>query len=149
MTVSTLRLTLYRATRHSSALMKFSLDATVNGYAIRGYSDGEVTISYPPDRIASNAVDIGGRPERPRLVEEKLRASLIITPALLIRDWAPRNFDALTGEHLAQLADLGVEVVLLGTGARARFPSPARLDAFSQRGIGLEIMDNGAVCRTC
>lgn len=146
--MSTPRLTLRRITRHSSTLMKFSLDTPTGGYAIRAYSDGEVTIAYPPDRNTMNALDIGGRPERPRLIEEKLHASFIVTPTLLIRDWAPRSFETLTSAHLAQLAELGVEMVLLGTGSRARFPSAAWLAGFSQRGIGLEIMDNGAACRT-
>lgn len=40
------------------------------------------------------------------------------------------------------------EVVLLGTGARAVFPSQAVLGAFLKRGIGLETMDNAAAART-
>ena len=39
-------------------------------------------------------------------------------------------------------------VVLLGTGEKQRFPEARLYGLFGQRGIGLEVMDNGALCRT-
>ncbi len=128
--------------------MKFSLDASLTGYGIRGYSDRDVTVAYPPESVATNVIDIGGRPERPRLVEEKLSRSFIITPLTLIRDWEPQRFESLMESHLQRLSDLEVEVVLLGTGARARFPAASWLAPFARRGVGIEIMDTGAACRT-
>jgi uncharacterized protein len=128
--------------------MKFSLDSAAGGYMIRRHSSDAITIAYPPERAGTNVVDLGGRVERPRLLEEELRSSFIITPAVLIRDWGPGTFEALTDAHLAQLAGLGVEVVLLGTGARARFPSRTSLRTFAENGVGLEVMDSGAACRT-
>jgi uncharacterized protein len=128
--------------------MKFSLDNGSGGYAIRRYANGAITVAYPPDQAGPNVIDIGGRIERPRMIEEELRASFIIAPALLIRDWGPGGFEGLTDAHLAQLAGLGVEIVLLGTGARARFPSPASLRTFAENGVGVEVMDSGAACRT-
>ena len=38
--------------------------------------------------------------------------------------------------------------MLLGTGVRQRLPPPALYAAFAARGIGLEVMDNRAACRT-
>ena len=38
--------------------------------------------------------------------------------------------------------------VLLGTGERQRFPSPAAMAAMLTRGIGIEVMDNAAAART-
>ena len=43
---------------------------------------------------------------------------------------------------------LSPEVVLLGTGERQRMPQAALYAAFAARGIGLEVMDNRAACRT-
>lgn len=40
------------------------------------------------------------------------------------------------------------EVLLLGTGARQRFPSPAVLRPLLQAGIGVEVMDTQAAART-
>ena len=40
------------------------------------------------------------------------------------------------------------EVVLLGTGARLRFPPAAVLAPLTRAGIGVEVMDTAAACRT-
>ena len=64
------------------------------------------------------------------------------------RPWAVDGFDALCEADFAQLADLGVELVLIGTGLRQRFPRAALLRALIARGIGFEIMNTAAACRT-
>ena len=58
------------------------------------------------------------------------------------------GFDALAEVHFAVLAALKPEVVLLGTGSRLRFPSPRLTAALARAGIGLEVMDVQAACRT-
>ena len=63
-------------------------------------------------------------------------------------DWAPARFDALALEHFALLAALEVEVVLLGTGARQRFPAPGLTEPLRAARVGLEVMDVAAACRT-
>ncbi|MBM2853457.1 MAG: hypothetical protein HW417_385 [Steroidobacteraceae bacterium] len=40
------------------------------------------------------------------------------------------------------------DVVILGTGPRQRMPPPELFSAFASHGIGLEVMDTGAACRT-
>jgi uncharacterized protein len=37
---------------------------------------------------------------------------------------------------------------LLGTGPRQQFPEAKIFGLFGEQGIGLEVMDNGALCRT-
>jgi len=49
---------------------------------------------------------------------------------------------------LAPLLERKPELVLLGTGERQVFPSGRVLAAFAGCGIGFEVMDNGAACRT-
>ena len=44
--------------------------------------------------------------------------------------------------------ELGVDIVLLGTGARQRFPHPRLTAALAKAGIGVEVMDLQAACRT-
>lgn len=121
--------------------MKFTQDSGPAGYIIRAYAPGRVTVAYPPESPAAPH-------ERPAFQEEFLSASFIISPKQLLRDWAPQSFEALLEEHLQPLLALDPEVVLLGTGAKIRFPRSAWLTAFHQRGIGMEVMDLGAVCRT-
>ena len=40
------------------------------------------------------------------------------------------------------------EIVLLGTGDRQRFPRPKLTRALLARGVGVEVMDTSAACRT-
>jgi uncharacterized protein len=40
------------------------------------------------------------------------------------------------------------EIVLLGTGPRLRFPSPAVYASLLKARIGVEVMDTAAACRT-
>lgn len=66
----------------------------------------------------------------------------------VLQEWPPASVDALRPEHLEACLGLEPEVVLLGTGARQRFPSPAWLALLPSRGIGCEVMDNAACART-
>lgn len=76
------------------------------------------------------------------------RASLIVLPQRILTDWPPQTVDALTLDHMQTLADLECEVILLGTGQRLRFPPAALLAPIAAAGIGIEVMDTGAACRT-
>ena len=75
-------------------------------------------------------------------------SSLLVTPNSIIQDWRVSNFEALQSEHFAQILQCGPEVVLLGTGARMRFPHPRLSAVLTNAGIGLEVMDTRAACRT-
>ena len=74
-------------------------------------------------------------------------ASVIVLPER-IEPWAVADFAALTEAHFAALAALAPEIVLLGTGSRLRFPHPRLTTALARAGIGLEVMDVQAACRT-
>lgn len=79
--------------------------------------------------------------------QRRLAHSLILLPNQL-HDWPVPTFEALTAEHFSAIAAHRPELVLLGTGARLRFPAPALYAALVAQGIGLEVMDVGAACRT-
>ena len=83
-----------------------------------------------------------------RLGLVEYRENIIVTPERIITGWAPGGFDALTEADFAAVANLGPEVALLGTGATLRFPHPRLTRALIEAGIGLEVMDTPAVCRT-
>ncbi|SFM95977.1 Uncharacterized conserved protein, contains Mth938-like domain [Formivibrio citricus] len=78
---------------------------------------------------------------------EKRYGSLIVT-AVAVDLWRPAGFGDLLREDFAVVVDYRPEVVLLGTGSRNRFPLPALYRDLTDAGIGIEIMDTGAVCRT-
>lgn len=62
--------------------------------------------------------------------------------------WECANFEDLGPEHFAQLAALGAELVIFGSGQRIRFPQPAWLRALIAQRTGVETMDTAAACRT-
>lgn len=93
-----------------------------------------VVTAYAPGSIAVN-----GR---------VLRRSLLLMPEHLDETWGPDDFGTLAIDHLAQLAALSCDVLLLGTGRRQCFPAPALLRPLIDSGRGFEIMDTAAACRT-
>ena len=128
--------------------MKFTQDAGPSGYIIRAYAPGRITVAYPPTRAVNNVLVPPNGMERLVLLEEHLAESFVISPQHLVRNWPPQRFEELNEEHLHLIATLDPEVVLLGTGAKLRFPNHSWLRAFYQHGIGVEVMDNSAACRT-
>lgn len=75
-------------------------------------------------------------------------ASLVVSATRLVVDWPASSVEALSADHLAAIAELQPEIVLLGTGASFRFPEPARLAPLHKLGVGVEVMDTPAACRT-
>jgi uncharacterized protein len=105
--------------------MKIHLESGAGQYFIRGYAAGEVAVN-----------------------ETVYTDSIIVTPQRVITGWPPRVYQDLAAEHFDAIARLQPEIVLLGTGRRLRFPSPALLTALMRERIGYEVMDTGAACRT-
>ena len=105
--------------------MRFAEDINDAQYLIRAYAAGQVSVN-----------------------EDVLTRSLIISPHQLINDWPPQTFEELTASHLISAAALQPEILLLGTGAQLRFPHPSLLADLHSQGIGIEVMDTAAACRT-
>lgn len=83
------------------------------------------------------------------LVNDRVLArSFMLAPDTLVEEWPVTDATAMTPDDLAPLFDLKPELIVLGTGARQTFPSPAVRAACLTRGIGLEVMDNAAAART-
>jgi uncharacterized protein len=74
--------------------------------------------------------------------------SVLVTPDRIIEDWPATDFNSLSADHFAQFLALKPDLVLLGTGATLRFPRPELTRSLYAARIGLEVMDNSAVCRT-
>ncbi len=74
-------------------------------------------------------------------------SSLIVLPERIV-PWDIAGFEALALADFERLAGLDREIVLLGTGARLRFPRPELTRPLVEARIGLEVMDFQAACRT-
>lgn len=105
--------------------MRLTLDSGAGTYRISEYGEGYVTIN-----------------------EERLTASVVVMPERLIRDWGPEAVPDLDTTHLQVVADLNPEVVLIGTGRFQTFPRSELLSPLLSNGVGFEIMDTTAACRT-
>lgn len=75
-------------------------------------------------------------------------SSLVVTGDRLVTDWPAAAIEALAPDHIAAIAELKPEIVLIGTGAKLTFPDRALLAPLYKAGIGVEIMDTPAACRT-
>ena len=82
------------------------------------------------------------------VIDRTFRTSLLLSATEAVADFPARGVDELDAAAIEKILALKPEVVLLGTGARAVFPSQAVLGAFLKRGVGLETMDNAAAART-
>jgi uncharacterized protein len=77
-----------------------------------------------------------------------LTKSFIVAPDRLVEDWPPQRFDELTGEHLQAALALEPEILIIGTGSQQHFLPGELMAALSRGGIGVEVMDTAAACRT-
>lgn len=105
--------------------MKLHLTTAPGTFMITGYGSGYVQVN--------------GR---------RYEESLIVLPDQVLAGWAVRAFDDLEARHLNELLPYHPEIVLLGSGARQRFPTPALLADLILTNVGLEVMDTRAACRT-
>ena len=80
--------------------------------------------------------------------KEKQVKNLIVLPESIIFEWSTATPTTLAENDMAKLLELGSEIILLGTGRRQRFPPGILMRPFAPAGIGLEIMDLQAACRT-
>ncbi len=83
-----------------------------------------------------------------RIGETVLRSSCVVTAQQLIADFRPQTLAELSIADLDAAFDLQPEILVIGSGPRQRFPEPSLMGAVLSRGIGCEVMDLGAACRT-
>jgi uncharacterized protein len=76
------------------------------------------------------------------------RGAMIVSSSAIVPGPAIGSADELAAAHAAQILALEPELVLLGTGARQTFPASAFGAQFLRAGIGFEVMNTGAACRT-
>lgn len=97
-------------------------------------SDAYLILGYEPGRIL-----VGGK---------AYTESLILTPRRILTDWGPADANDLTAAHIQAILDLEPQVIVIGTGSRQVFPHPDVYQVALRQGLGIEVMDTGAACRT-
>lgn len=116
--------------------MKITLERAGTIYTLHSYHHGEIVI----------------RPPNAPLEEEdalmRLTGSCLLSAAHLVDDWPPKRLAELEEGHLQLVRDLQPEVLLIGSGTKLRMPTAEQRAALVRLGIGHEVMDTGAACRT-
>lgn len=128
--------------------MQINRDTDISNYGILSYGAGEITVLVPRRFDMRAADETAAGEAAPAMRREIVRHSLLIMPELLRTDWPPGNWDELSSAHFDLIAQYEPEVVLFGSGARLRHPSPRLYAGLTRRGIGVEVMDTGSACRT-
>ena len=75
-------------------------------------------------------------------------ASLVVSGDRVVSDWPIASVAELSADHLAAILELKPEIILLGTGRTFAFPDRAKLAPLYNAGLGVEVMDTQAACRT-
>ena len=105
--------------------MKFTLESNAAVNLITAYGGGEIVLR-----------------------ERTLRGSVIVTPTEVIENWGVSSIAELDVSALEPVLALAPDLIVLGTGERLRFPPSGLRTQVTVRGVGLEVMDTAAACRT-
>ena len=98
--------------------------------------------------VAAGNVVTGLGPGWIRIGAIEYRENVVVTPEAIATGWAASGFEALTEDDFSQLVTRKPEVVLFGAGPTIRFPHPRLTRALTDAGVGVEVMDTPAACRT-
>jgi uncharacterized protein len=105
--------------------MRFTQDSSSATLLIRAYAAGELRVN-----------------------DDRYRESVILSSTAVLRLPEIRNTEDLASLDPSRILALEPELVLLGTGPRQVFPAASFRAQFLSSGIGLEVMDTAAACRT-
>jgi uncharacterized protein len=105
--------------------MRFTQDSTSAANLIRAYGNGELRVN-----------------------DEVYRSTIIVSASVVRAAPDIRELEDLSRIDPSSILALEPELVLLGTGPRQIFPAASFRAQFLSAGIGVEVMDTGAACRT-
>jgi uncharacterized protein len=105
--------------------MRFAQESSSGINVIRAYGGGELRVN-----------------------DATYRGAVILSASTLLSEPGIQKLDDLIAIQMPKVLALEPELVLLGTGAVQVFPPASFGTQFLRAGIGFEVMDTGAACRT-
>lgn len=105
--------------------MSLTLDDNHAVYQVRAYRPGSIQVN-----------------------EDTFTQSLIVTPSKIITPWKPQFITDLVSSDFDDICQLKPTLLLIGTGNKLTFPPITTYGHLINLGIGVEIMDTHAACRT-
>ena len=124
--------------------MKF-VEEKHSGLRIHGYASRRIDLLIPRELQLDVTQDLHQDPETGLY---PLTSSFIISRGQLVPDWPVSCFAHLNAAAMETVCRLGPELIILGTGSKLQFPDAEITRPVHEAGIGLEIMDTAAACRT-
>ncbi len=83
-----------------------------------------------------------------RIGEDWIRTHFIVSANGIVRDWEPPTPEDLGPGDLEPALASDPDIIILGTGETLLRPKLDMMGLMAQRGVGLEIMNTPAACRT-
>ena len=105
--------------------MKFTRESTEGINLVRAYTSRDITVQ-----------------------NQVMGTSFVLAPTQIVQDWRPRTVVELEIQDFDVVLELEPEIILLGTGEMLEFPDRKIMSNMLEHGIGFEVMDTGAACRT-
>jgi len=105
--------------------MGLELDENPAMYQIRAYRPGSIQVN---ETIYSH--------------------SIIVSPQKIIENWRPQHISTLTRADFDIISEFSPAILLVGTGSKLEFPALEVYGDLINEGIGIEVMDTSAACRT-
>jgi len=105
--------------------MRFTQDSTSASNLVRAYGSGELRVN-----------------------DNVYRSTIIVSASAVQAAPDIRSMEDLAALDPSRILSQGPELVLLGAGPRQIFPAASFRAQFLSAGIGFEVMDTGAACRT-
>jgi uncharacterized protein len=85
---------------------------------------------------------------RIKIGNEELTENVVLFRDTIYRGWMPADIEKPGVDDLAELLEQNPELIIYGTGWQSRLPPRELVFALARRGIGFEMMDTPAACRT-
>ena len=129
--------------------MQINQDYNTASYAIRAYREGEIIVIQPlGDSPSEQDRSVESLHPKSQFTTASIKQSVVILPDRIDTQLLPETAGELELSHFEQLRELGVELVILGTGKKLSFPHPSIMASMLSKRVGLEVMDTAGACRT-
>lgn len=83
-----------------------------------------------------------------KIGNEELTDNVVLFRDEIHRGWQPADINNPTSQDLSDLIAEKPEVIIFGTGWQTQLPPRELIFALARQGIGFEMMDTPAACRT-
>lgn len=105
--------------------MKFELESNDSKYRIQSY-----------------------HPNTAFIINRLAYSHSVLISSQYLSKWSPTSVEEITEESLEEVLKLKTSIVLIGTGEKLQFPQQSLLIPLMKAGVGFEIMNTSAACRT-